>query len=354
MTHPLRTSRLLTRTYTATALFVLAMTSSTVSHSLNILLANDDGCTYEAINVLADALEAAGHTVTMVAPSGNQSGSSARQHFLSAEFTPEFTVTTNGIDGTATSAANRQCVNVTEIDPTSTEEGATVTVSASPVDSLRVGLNIVMAGTTPDLVVSGPNEGENLGDPGMSSGTLGIVKWSLLEGIPAIGVSVGKNLFGSEPNAEASAFVVGVISELVAKQRSGQPLLPAFTGLSINYPSMFPEGVEAIQGVRMTQIRNFSTTQIGPAAVEDDEGATSIQSVVDLDFLLSPLEAGGIALGEEDATNEGESFAAGYITISSMDADQNASRRKQALIDIKLRDLEIPVAESTDTGTGDE
>lgn len=44
------------------------------TYALKILLVNDDGCTAPGINVLADVLEAKGHTVRMYAPASDQSG----------------------------------------------------------------------------------------------------------------------------------------------------------------------------------------------------------------------------------------------------------------------------------------
>lgn len=41
---------------------------------LNILLVNDDGYQADGIRVMFDALVAAGHTVTLVAPKDPQSG----------------------------------------------------------------------------------------------------------------------------------------------------------------------------------------------------------------------------------------------------------------------------------------
>ena len=195
--------------------------------SLNLLLVNDDSCNSEGINTMADVLEARGHTVTMVAPAGEQSGKSSS---ISAEVGQSYDISNTGFEQ-STSAANRYCVRVPTKNP---EEGAPeglITASASPRDSALVGLQLMTA-NQPDMIISGINDGQNVGRVAVTSGTIGAVVAGLQVGIPSIAIS--RHRFTDEDGvslAGAANIVADVIAELESKRIDGQPLLPAFTGI---------------------------------------------------------------------------------------------------------------------------
>jgi 5'/3'-nucleotidase SurE len=319
----------------------LALSLAMPAQALNILLVNDDGCMFQGINTLMTRLETAGHTVTMIAPAGNQSGKGTVQHFYGSTTAVQFTVSRTSIDNQTTSDDNRKCVTATVTDSSGTSPVTTVE-SASPVDSVRVALVTDFASTKPDLVISGINEGENNGIISLSSGTVSAATWAIREGVPAIAVSAAKNIFASEDYGAIADFTVEVVAELIAKRRSNNvPLLPEGMGLNINYPStqmLTQWGITGgIKGIRYTQIKKFTTADIGPR----NENGTVTSGININAFLNGPLVTAGIAIGEEDPTDEGQSLGAGYITISIIDGDQNAAARKQALARIKLRDLAL-------------
>src|SRR5688572_13441954 len=58
---------------------VLSAVIATQANALNILVTNDDGCNSTGLAAVATALTNAGHTITVVAPSRNQSGMGTRQ-----------------------------------------------------------------------------------------------------------------------------------------------------------------------------------------------------------------------------------------------------------------------------------
>jgi 5'-nucleotidase len=59
----------------------------------------------------------------------------------------------------------------------------------SPADCVLAGLHDVLAGSPPDLVLSGVNRGNNSAENAMYSGTLGGAMEAALQGLPAIALS---------------------------------------------------------------------------------------------------------------------------------------------------------------------
>ncbi|MFP6836722.1 MAG: 5'/3'-nucleotidase SurE, partial [Pseudomonadales bacterium] len=118
------------------------------SPALNILLTNDDG--YETIGIVAlhRALKAAGHNVKRIAPARNYSGSSA------------------SLTMDAISAPRQPNDEFDEI----------YAVTGSPATTVLIGATAIFGPDEPvDLVVSGINDGANLGPATPISGTVGAI-----------------------------------------------------------------------------------------------------------------------------------------------------------------------------------
>jgi 5'-nucleotidase len=213
------------------------------ARALDVLLTNDDGYLNPGINTVRDALCAAGHSVTLVAPATNQSGRGG-------------SINTGALSSSSAMALTRQssdaCGDVYSLaSPT-----APGTYGGTPVDSLKAGLDVVLGGA-PDLVVSGNNFGQNLGKPtSNSSGTVGAALQAAFEGIPAIATSVGV-IPGESPAfpttlasfGPAADFIVRLIAALEAAP--GPRLLPRRVGLlNVNFPVPYT----GITGVEITQL----------------------------------------------------------------------------------------------------
>jgi len=137
--------------------------------ALDIALTNDDGWDAMGITVMREALEAAGHTVTLAAPLYDQSGSS-----LALDMSP-LTVTKRapGVYSVA-------------LYPNAA-------VAAKPANCALAAIGIVQeSGHSPDLLVSGINTSANIGMAAMLSGTVGAAGHavaSVMNGpVPAIAV----------------------------------------------------------------------------------------------------------------------------------------------------------------------
>jgi 5'/3'-nucleotidase SurE len=290
---------------------------------LNILLVNDDGYQAEGIQTLYDALVAAGHQVTLVAPKAQQSGK-----------------------GTL--------INVDRIfQPTEVVEFAPQQwyVDGSPVVTTLAGLGFVLNGVKPDLVISGINAGENVGqDVAISSGTVSAAATAIHQGIAAIAISAG----GRTPEQETAAYKAGseylvqLIKELQIKQAPGADLLPDGVGLNVNIPGQFAPGVTGIQGVAYTQLDETGTLEFsfGELPPSFGIGAGVLVSVA------QPIDPTAVT----DPTSEGQNFLAGYITVTPIDGDWTAESQVRVALKNRLANAptEGPVAPLTILLTNDD
>lgn len=139
-------------------------TTVPVAPTLRILVTNDDGYASAGIDTLVEALRALPDVeITVVAPAENQSG------------------TGDSVSADPVSAT-----------PAATASGYPATsVSGTPADSVNYALAEVFVDSPPDLVVSGSNEGQNLGFLTDVSGTVGAARTAARRGIPALAVSQG-------------------------------------------------------------------------------------------------------------------------------------------------------------------
>jgi 5'/3'-nucleotidase SurE len=257
------------------------------TNTLDILLVNDDGFEADGINVMFEALTEAGYDVTFVAPKEQQSG----------------TGTLINVD---TIFQPTEVVNF--------EENKWY-VDASPVVTTWAGLDFILDGNKPDLVISGINEGANIGSNiAISSGTVSAAATAIQRGIPAIAVSAGT---GSDEDKLAEAydigadFIIDIIQQLETDDYPG--LLPDGVGLNVNIPTEFPEGIEEITGIEFTQLDETSTIDLSFGELPEafGEGAGVLIN------LNSPIP-------EEQITNidsEGEQFLSGDITVTAIDGD---------------------------------
>ncbi|MFC9975340.1 5'/3'-nucleotidase SurE [Spirillospora sp. NPDC127200] len=192
---------------------------------LEILLTNDDGFAAPGLAAVRQALTAAGHRVTVVAPATDQSG--------------------RGAGMTATIGARI----------TARQESPGVwSVGGTPADSVLFGMAVVFKDRRPDLVVSGANYGQNTGSLVNHSGTVGAAVTGLEQRVPAIAVSTEYDLEAG-PAATARAFpataryTADLIDRLGRAAGSGA-VLPPGVALNVNYP--ITEG--GPKGTRLTRV----------------------------------------------------------------------------------------------------
>gem|GEM_PF-687951 len=149
---------------------------------VQVLVTNDDGVGAPGIDALVEALrDVDGLVVSVVAPAGQRSGSGGST--TEGTYAVSDAATASGVPAKA--------------------------VDAFPADTViwavdRGGLEV-----RPDLVISGINEGQNLGPFLDLSGTVGAARAAAMRGIPAIAVSQGfSGTEGVAPDFEAGADAV--------------------------------------------------------------------------------------------------------------------------------------------------
>jgi len=270
----------------AVSLLTVPVTAQQSGSGLNILLTNDDGFEAPGIEAMKDALLAAGHTVTVVAPLEDRSDSGTSH------------ITDGLID------YYRQADGIWAIDGT-------------PTDAVTLALVHIMRQNLPDLVVSGANFGQNVGADVIGSGTVSAALTAVRAGVPAIAVSVAIDLreaqrpdpFASTTAAfrPAAELIVEIIRQLA--ETSGEGLLPARTVLNVNYPAVGSESPDGVRFATVSSLRAFRQV----FSVAGDTGPARVE----------------IAAGDPGRAEAGSDFAllsAGFATISVLDGSWDAGR----------------------------
>ncbi|MFV8816962.1 5'/3'-nucleotidase SurE [Haliea sp. E17] len=311
----------------------LASVASNASPGLNIALTNDDGWSTYGIHALFNALGKAGHTVTLAGPYSGESGSSA-----SINMDP-LVIKKHG-EG---------------IYSVATEKG-----SAEPATSGMIALDIAgqRGKGAPDLLISGINDGANIGPATQVSGTVGaaIVAMGRMLGdsVPAIAISTDKRCRFKEaespedavipdPNdipaacSEIADYVVALVDKLAAAPafaKGEAPLLPAGLGLNINYPPVEPRGERIASQGRLLYIGQLGGSISLSLACEGDcvnmpVGATASSTRVN----------GGLVKEADVANSDSTLYAEGYITIVPIEADYTARPAASAGLVEQLQQL---------------
>ena len=171
---------------------------------MHILMSNDDGILAPGLRDLADYL-ASYHRVTVVAPTTEQSGKS---HAL----TTEIPLT---LDHYSDSESNPNLY----------------ALKGTPTDCVKFGLSHLLPNDRPDLVISGINDGFNLGSDVLYSGTVSAAMEGCFYQIPSLALSVQS--YTEERGREMHAFIKDIIDTIFIKH--------AFKGLlNVNFPKNSP------------------------------------------------------------------------------------------------------------------
>ncbi|NIP39134.1 MAG: 5'/3'-nucleotidase SurE [Candidatus Dadabacteria bacterium] len=175
-----------------------------------ILLSNDDGINSAGLSALAGALEHLGE-IYIVAPDREQSASS---HALSIH----------------------RPLRMDKVAENS------YSVDGTPTDCINLAINGLLKEKKPDLVVSGINKGENLGDDITYSGTVSAAIEGTLLAVPSVALSAeGRKDF----NFDAACHYSAKIAQYVLQKG-----LPADTLLNVNIPKL---DLDDIKGIKITR-----------------------------------------------------------------------------------------------------
>ncbi|MEW6998359.1 5'/3'-nucleotidase SurE [Colwelliaceae bacterium BS250] len=248
---------------------------------MKILVSNDDGVNALGIKVLNDELSKFAQTL-VVAPDRNCSGASN---------------------------------SLTLLNPlrTQTLDNGFISVNGTPTDSVHLGISKLFDGP-PDLVVAGINDGANLGDDVVYSGTVAAATEGRHMGMPSVAVS----LVGNQHYKTAAVVCAQIV------QRLQQHRLPSDQILNINVPDV---PLEQLKGVKVTRLGNRHVAETMQATT--DPWGRNIYWYG--------------RLGNEQDCGEGTDFHAianGYASVTPLTIDMTAYKSMQQITDW-MSDLEL-------------
>lgn len=225
-----------------TLVLALCGMAASPAFALNILLSNDDGYSHPNIRALYSALKAAGHQVKIAAPQREQSARGGaflygREVRVGRDSDPAYP-DSYYISTHETGLCNSDACAGKQVE---------IEISGTPVMALLMGLKKVMP--APDLVIVGPNPGNNVGAINTASGTFNAASFAVRAGYPALAVST--DLKDNHPQRIA-AHVVELVEALDRHRQPDGKLLPQGLGLNVNFPAG-----NAIKGVRLTHIGSY-------------------------------------------------------------------------------------------------
>jgi 5'-nucleotidase len=237
---------------------------------MNILVSNDDGYQAPGILALYDAFKDMGH-VMVVAPEQNNSAKSNALTLNAPLYVSQANPHTRVINGT-------------------------------PADCVHIALTGLLD-FRPDLVISGINNGANMGDDTIYSGTVGAAMEAYLMGIPAIAFSQVKK--GWQHLDVAAKRAREIVDALIAQGRlhtsAGAQVVPWL--LNVNIPNLPHEEHQGFQICRLgrrhaaerviTQDNPRGDTMYwigGAGSAKDDAQGTDFHATRDGFISITPLQ----------------------------------------------------------------
>lgn len=214
---------------------------------MKILISNDDGVLAPGIVILAQTLAKIGE-VKVVAPDRNRSGAS-------------------------------NSLTLTHPLRCKTLENGYISVEGTPTDCVHLALTGMLVDWKPDIVVSGINEGSNLGDDILYSGTVAAAVEGRHLGLSSVAVSLCLEHSAPVAHYEAAA---AITKQIVLKLKANP--LPSQTILNVNVPNVPSNEIEGIEVTRLgtrhaaeptikqVDPRGRTIYWVGPPGLEADAG----------------------------------------------------------------------------------
>lgn len=230
---------------------------------MRILLSNDDGYRARGLQSLRAAVATVCDEVITVAPDRNRSGAS-------------------------NSLTLDRPLRLRQV------ESDIYCVEGTPTDCVHLAITGLLE-NEPDMVLSGINEGANLGDDVLYSGTVAAATEGRFLGLPAIAFS----LAGEQSRHYDTAARVA----LVLLERLRRDPLPVDTILNVNVPDLPWESLEGFEATRLghrhraervvkdRDPRGRPIYWIGPAGPESDAGpGTDFHAIANRKVSITPIQ----------------------------------------------------------------
>lgn len=229
---------------------------------MRILLSNDDGYFAPGIECLARALEQVAE-ITVVAPERDRSGAS---NSLTLDRPLSLKQTANGF----------------------------YHVNGTPTDCVHLAVT-GMLDELPDMVVSGINNGANMGDDTVYSGTVAAATEGYLLGVPSIAVSLCSR---AATHYETAARVALELVQMIQRQNVREPMLLNVNVPDVPYDELRGKVVtrlgkrhKAEPVVPMVTPRNETVYWVGAAGAAQDAGeGTDFHAVSHNQVSITPLQ----------------------------------------------------------------
>ncbi|CAG9946853.1 unnamed protein product [Clonostachys rosea f. rosea IK726] len=287
---------------------------ATTSQALNILLNNDDGFGSANLREVYRLLKKDGHDVWIVAPALPQSGQGGRSEF------------TQYANLTGPSQYNIIPAGEPSVGPDPIDSHIWY-YNGTPAACTFVALDYVLPRfadfKVPDLVVTGPNYGTNLGPFVWTlSGTAGAAYAATHRSIPAIALSASNKAtpyfdIHNETNPATWAAEVGVkvVNTVINSAPKGGPLLPLGYGLNVNIPELKGNHSD----LKYVQTRMTGNAHVNEAVLDAEKGTFDWANI-------KPYAAGVNTCVNGDCSLEGETYVVenGAVSISIYIVDYTA------------------------------
>jgi 5'-nucleotidase len=199
--------------------------------ALRILITNDDGVDAPGLQVMRDIARQLSDDLWVVAPDGNQSGAGHGFSF------------------------GRELAFDQRDDRTFAIVGGT------PADCVAIGCSHILADHRPDIVLSGVNAGQNLGDIIHCSGTAAGAREGALQGAIGIALSQGTDYRQNHDVVWDNSVRYGadLVRDLIAATKAA-PDGSRNTFYNVNFPFCAPDDVS---GVRVVPHQRFARSPFG-------------------------------------------------------------------------------------------
>ena len=186
-----------------------------------ILITNDDGVDAPGIAVMEEIARTLSDDIWIVAPDGNQSGAAHRFTFGR------------------------------ELELVERRHRVFAIPGGSPADCVVAGMTFLLKNHPADIVLSGVNNGQNLGDIVNCSGTAAGAREGALQG--AIGIAMSQGVDYEEGTnidwSPSRRFAAEIVRGIVANGKAGD------AWFNVNFPFC---PIERIEGVRVVPTQRFS------------------------------------------------------------------------------------------------
>ncbi|MCJ1447143.1 MAG: hypothetical protein MMC23_007652 [Stictis urceolatum] len=299
----------------------LALAALPGASPLRILLGNDDGWAEANIREFYRLLKRSGHDVVLVAPVVDNSGQGGRAVFTNSE-TLQGTGEFNSVQAGAPSLGSFPSDDHINY------------YNGTPAACTFVGLDYVLPkiwgqGAKPDLFVSGPNVGTNLGGFLFTlSGTIGSTYAAVGRGIPGIAFS-GGSLYGHrsyelvnkttksgfpDPATVYAQLSTDLVNQIAKTRKKGKPLFPLGYGLNVNYPSITSLDNNTCVNPKFYQTRITGGAFSDFAAYNNATGVFNYQNILG-DGLNVCINGNCELPGETDVVNSGCNSAVSVFTV---------------------------------------